>query len=81
MVTLNIQTTDATGAGVVVEIWERGSGGQADVQVETRTLADGQPAAGLAVGATRYLVVREASDSDAKTIDNWSQTPPAPGDA
>ncbi len=77
MATLNITHTEAGTAAVVVEVWERGSGGQADTQVETHTLNSGDAAAGLAVGATRYLVVREASDSDAKTIDNWSQTPPA----
>lgn len=74
MANLNITNTDT--ALVLVEIWERGSGGQADTQVGIQPLGGGETAAGLAVGSTRYLVVRAADAGDAKTIDNWSQTPP-----
>ncbi len=81
MATLNISSTTAGSTGLVVEIWERGSGTQADTRVETRLLGSDQETARFAVGATRYLVVREAGDSDAKTIDNWSQAPAPPGDA
>lgn len=79
MATLNITNTDTGAPGAVVEVWERGSGGQADACVGTHTLGSGDTAAGLAVGATRYLVVRAATDSDAKTIDNWLQTPSTDG--
>jgi len=78
MASLNIENADTGAAGVIVEIWERGGGGQADTLLEARTLGGGETSAGLAVGPTRYLVVREGSESDAKTIDNWSQAPAAP---
>ncbi len=80
MASLNITNTDAGTPAVIVEVWERG-GGQADTLLETHPLDSGDTAARLTVCATRYLVVRGATDSDAKTIDNWSQTPPAPADA
>ncbi len=79
MATLNITSPDAGTAGISIEIWARGTGGQPDTHIETRPL--GSDGARLSVDATRYLVVREGGDADAKTIDNWSQTPPAPGDA
>lgn len=81
MATLNIESTDTGAAGVTIEIWERGAGGQADTLLEARTLGGGETAAGLAVGPTRYLVVHEGSESDAKTIDNWSRAPAAPDGA
>lgn len=79
MTTLNISNTDAAGAGLVVETWARGAGGQPDALVELRTLGAGT--ATLAVDATHYLVVREADGSDAKAVDNWSQAPAPAADA
>jgi hypothetical protein len=81
MTSLNIENTDTGAAGVTVEVWERGVGGQADTLIGVHTLAGGESAEGLAVGATCYLVVREGNASDAKTIDNWSQAPAVPDGA
>lgn len=74
MTTVRIESADTRSPGAVVEIYQRGSGGQADLLVEKRLLGS---AADFSVSATGYLVVREATESDAKTIDNWSETPPA----
>jgi hypothetical protein len=62
----------------VLEIYERGGRGQPDVLVETRYLAGEPTAADLAVGAAQYVVVRAPTEDEAKTIDNWAQTPPQP---
>lgn len=77
MATLNITHTATGNPAAIVEVWQRGSGSQADARVAAQLLAGGDTATGPTVSGTQYLVVHEATDSAAKTIDNWSQTPPS----
>ncbi|MDP2007969.1 MAG: hypothetical protein Q8K45_20055 [Rubrivivax sp.] len=81
MATQGSKTPGTQSTGAALEIYERGSGGQGDVLVETRLLTSAPSAADLEVGATRYAVVRAPTEAEAKTIDNWSQTPPPAGDS
>ncbi len=76
MATVRIESVHTRTTGTVVEVYEQGSQGQAPTLVATHWLGTATPVAELGIGPTRYLVVREPTESDAKTIDNWSQTPP-----
>lgn len=56
----------------VVEVYERGVGGQPHVLLETHSLA---AAVSLELGASRFAVLREGTAADGKSIDNWSAAP------
>lgn len=75
MGTVRIENVLSKTATTVVEVYEAGSMGQAPTLVATHLLGAAMPVAELGIGPTRYLVVREPTESEAKTIDNWSQTP------
>jgi hypothetical protein len=78
MSTVRIESLDARTGGAVVEVWDKGANGQPDTFVEKRLLASPNNLTDLAIGGTRFLVVREARAGEGKTIDNWSTTPNAP---
>lgn len=67
MSTVNIAYATQT-VNLVIETWQRGTGGQADTCLSRQLLST--PVT-LGPSATTYLVVREFTDDDAKTVDNW----------
>jgi hypothetical protein len=76
MTTVRIESADVRSLGAVVEVYQRGVGGQADTLVETRFLGRANNTAEWRIGATRLLVVREPTEAEAKSIDNWATAAP-----
>ena len=69
MPTLQIQCTDTRSANAVVEVFQRGSNGQPDTLVRRGRIGSAAVTVSLPAGA--YVQVRELSEDEAKTIDNW----------
>ena len=78
MTTVRIESADTRSLGAVVEVYQRGVDGQADTRLETRFLSSANNTAEWRVGPARFLVVREPTEAEAKSIDNWSTTPLTP---
>ncbi len=68
MATIQIQC-NATQATSVVEVFQRGHNGQPDTLVRSGLLTPGGAEVDMAEGC--YVVVRAATDDQAKSIDNW----------
>lgn len=81
MGTVRIESVHTKTTGTVVEVYEQGNAGQAPTLVATHWLGAATPVTEMGIGPTRHLVVREPTESEAKTIDNWSQTPPSAGES
>ena len=71
MATLHIQCTDTRAANTVVEVFKRGTNGQPDTLVQRQRLATGTAGADVAMPDACYVVVRAATEDEAKSIDNW----------
>ena len=71
MATVHIQCTDAAAATAVVEVFRRGSNGQADSLVHSGSFATGPGNTAVTMPDDCYVVVRAATQDDAKSIDNW----------
>lgn len=68
MATIHIQCKD-TQATPVVEVYQRGNNGQPDTLVRSGPLTPGGAEVDMPDGC--YVVLRAATDDQAKSIDNW----------
>jgi len=68
MATIHIQCKD-TQATSVVEVFQRGNNGQPDTLLHSGLLTPG--GAEVEMNDDCYVVVRAATDDQAKSIDNW----------
>jgi hypothetical protein len=71
MATLHIQCTNTPAANTVVEVFQRGTNGQPDTLVQSGLITTGAGSTEVALPAGCYAVVREATEGEAKSIDNW----------
>lgn len=71
MATVHVQYTDTQATAVVIEVYQRGSNGQPDTLVQSGLHAAGAPVSNVALAADCYVVVRPATEAEAKSVDNW----------
>lgn len=71
MATIHIQCTDTSAALAMVEVFQRGSNGQPDTLVQSGLFTTGPGTTEVAMADGCYVVVRAATEDEAKTIDNW----------
>lgn len=71
MATLHLQCTDTSAETTVVEVFQRGTNGQPDTLVQSGLITTGASAAEVAMPDGCYVVVRAATEGEAKSIDNW----------
>lgn len=71
MATLQIQCTDTRATRTLVEVFRRGSNGQPDTLVQRGLLPAGTSGSTVSMPDGCYVVVRAATEDEAKSIDNW----------
>lgn len=71
MATVHIQCTDTSAPMALAEVFQRGSNGQPDTLVQSGLFSTGPGTTEVNMPDGCYVVVRAATEDEAKTIDNW----------
>ena len=71
MATVHIQYTDTQASMAVMELYQRGSNGQPDTLLQSGLISAGAAVTNVPLAAGCYVVVRAATEDEAKSVDNW----------